>query len=509
MKSILELNFERVGKYYRQSVKEDFFQDIPAKVWNDLDMDEIFLKIDKTQTKYGQQFLYKSLKLVHGGPVLDLDLETTIQSIQQNPNFEAFLTAKLLGLAKNDSYFLCNVFQKGFPNPPAFVFGFYILFAAAIVGIPLAFFFSWLIIPLMVIVTCNFMIHYWGKLNVILDSASFGQLGEMLSVAKAILREANKQNFSLIKSPEVTGINSLIFKTSLFKTRIRGLGEMAEFLEYFTELLKAAFLIEILLYFSLVKQIEKENKRIEANFEATAYLDFALSILNLRRSDQTITVPKESESLILEAKELRHPLLSAAISNTFCIDRNGVLITGANMSGKSTFLRCVGLNCVLAQTINCVYASELTLPKTKLLSSIQNFDELASEKSYFFSEAESLKAMLYSRADQGFELLLIDEIFKGTNAKERLTLSSVILNHLATGTTLVIVTTHDLELADQLSDFLFFYFTGKDINERYCYDYKLRTGLLDTTNAALVLRDMGYPDEILAKISQKQLSERK
>jgi DNA mismatch repair ATPase MutS len=64
-------------------------------------------------------------------------------------------------------------------------------------------------------------------------------------------------------------------------------------------------------------------------------------------------------------------------------------------------------------------------------------------------------------------------------------------------------------LADQLSDFLFFYFTGKDINERYCYDYKLRTGLLDTTNAALVLRDMGYPDEILAKISQKQLSERK
>jgi DNA mismatch repair ATPase MutS len=355
----------------------------------------------------------------------------------------------------------------------------------------------------MIIVTFNFIIHYWGKLNVTLESASFGQLGEMLSASKSILREANKQNISLVKSPANGGIDSLILKSSLFKPSLRGVGELAEVVGYFTDLIKAMFLIEIILYFSLVKLIEQETKLIEANFAAIAYLDFVLSILNLRRSDPTITLPKEGKSLILEAKQLLHPLLSTSVPNSFLIDKNGVLITGANMSGKSTFLRSIGLNCLLAQTINCVFASEMTLPKTKLYSSIQNFDELASEKSYFFSEAESLKSMLSSVNDQCFELLLIDEIFKGTNARERLILSSVILNHLAKNKTFVVATTHDLELVHELSGFLFFYFSGKDINSKYHYDYKLKVGVLDTTNAALVLRDMGYPAEILTKIFQK------
>ena len=499
----LELNFERVGKYYLQSDREGVFQEIPIKIWNDLDMDEVFLKIDNTQTKYGQQYLYKSLRVIPEGAVLNDDLETTIQTLQQNPKFEKFLSAKLAELAKNDSYFLCNVFQKEFSKRPPFVFGFYILCAAAVIGVPVAFFYDWLIIPMMIIVTFNFMIHYWGKLNVTLESASFGQLSEMLSASKSVLREANKQNISLVKSPANGGIDSLILKSSLFKPSLRGVGELAEVVGYFTDLIKAMFLIEIILYFSLVKQIEQETKLIEANFEAIAYLDFVLSILNLRRSDPTITLPKEGKSLILEAKELLHPLLSTSVPNSFLIDRNGVLITGANMSGKSTFLRSIGLNCLLAQTINCVFASEMTLPKTKLYSSIQNFDELTSEKSYFFSEAESLKSMLSSVNDQCFELLLIDEIFKGTNARERLILSSVILNHLANNKTYVVASTHDLELVHELSDFLFFYFSGKDINSKYRYDYKLEVGVLDTTNAALVLRDMGYPEEILTKIFQK------
>jgi hypothetical protein len=136
----LELNFERVGKYYLQSDREGVFQEIPIKVWNDLDMDEVFLKLDNTQTKYGQQYLYKSLRVIPEGAVLNDDLETTIQTLQQNPKFEKFLSAKLVELAKNDSYFLCNVFQKEFSKRPPFVFGFHILCAAAVIGVPLAFF---------------------------------------------------------------------------------------------------------------------------------------------------------------------------------------------------------------------------------------------------------------------------------------------------------------------------------------------------------------------------------
>src|SRR5690606_17797818 len=156
----------------------------------------------------------------------------------------------------------------------------------------------------------------------------------------------------------------------------------------------------------------EKRSMIEENFEYVAYLDFVLSIVQLRNSDPSITVPTESNSLQIDGKGMFHPLLSDAIQNSIHIDQNGVLITGANMSGKSTFLRIIVLNCLLTQTINCAFASELTLPKLKIHTSIQTFDELESDKSYFYSEAETMKEMLAVQNDQSFNLLLIDEIFK-------------------------------------------------------------------------------------------------
>ena len=173
------------------------------------------------------------------------------------------------------------------------------------------------------------------------------------------------------------------------------------------------------------------------------------------------------------------------------------------MSGKSTFLRIIGLNCLLSQTINCAFASELSLPKLKIHSSIQTFDELESDKSYFYSEAETMKEMLSVQNDQGFNLLLIDEIFKGTNSRERLVISSEVLQQLAQENSIVIATTHDLELVHGLPDFMFFYFTGQDVAGKYQYDYELRSGVLESTNAVFVLRDMGYPKGILEKIRRR------
>jgi DNA mismatch repair ATPase MutS len=98
---------------------------------------------------------------------------------------------------------------------------------------------------------------------------------------------------------------------------------------------------------------------------------------------------------------------------------------------------------------------------------------------------------------------LIDEIFKGTNSRERLVISSEVLQQLAQENSIVIATTHDLELVHGLSDFMFFYFTGEDVAGKYQYDFQLRSGVLDSTNAVFVLRDMGYPFELLDKIRDR------
>lgn len=503
MKKSVDLDFDRISKYYQQSDRSRFFQDISSKLWNDLGMDEVFFKIDHTLTKYGEQYLYYSLRLVKQGPLVDKCLESTIQVFEKNPGFESFLKSKLEILAKNDSYFLCNVFQRETPKNPWYILLFYILSGISVISVVSAFFIQWMAFPAILVVTCNFIIHYWSKLTVSLESRTFGQLGEMFAMSQTILKESIKQEIFLPKQPEIEKVGSLIFKASVLKPRIKGFSELAELAGYILELIKAAFLIETILYYSLLKDIREKRRVIEENFEHIAYLDFALCILQLRRSDPSITLPRECDSLQIDGKGMLHPLLSESIRNSILIDSNGVLITGANMSGKSTFLRIIGLNCLLAQTINCAFASELTLPKLKIHSSIQTFDELENDKSYFYSEAETMKGMLSVRNNQGFNLLLIDEIFKGTNSRERLVISSEVLKQLAKENSIVIATTHDLELVHGLPDFMFFYFTGEDVAGKYQYDFKLKSGVLDSTNAVFVLRDMRYPTGILDKIKNR------
>ncbi|MCE7054418.1 hypothetical protein LZF95_07025 [Algoriphagus sp. AGSA1] len=499
MKKSSDLDFDRISKYYNQTDKTGFFQNISSKLWNDLGMDEVFLRIDHTLTKYGEQYLYSSLRLVKEGDLLDERLESTIQTFENNPGFESFMTRKLESLSKNDSYFLCNVFQRETPQNPWFML-FYILSALSVIGVISSLFMQWMILPAILVITCNFFIHYWSELNVSLESRTFGQLGEMLAMSQLILKESKKQGIFMPKQPEIEKVGSLIFKASVLKPRMKGFGELAELVGYITELFKAAFLIETLLYYSILKEIGEKRSLIEENFDYVAYLDFALSIAQLRKSDPFITVPKEGTSLQIDGKGMFHPLLSYAIRNSIRIDRNGVLITGTNMSGKSTFLRIIGLNCLLAQTINSVFAQEMILPKLHIHSSIQTFDELESDKSYFYSEAETMKEMLTVDHEQGFNLLLIDEIFKGTNSRERLVISSEVLQQLAQENSIVIATTHDLELVHGLPDFIFFYFTGQDVAGNYQYDFRLRAGVLQSTNAVFVLRDMGYPEEVLGKI---------
>ncbi|PZX61353.1 MutS-like protein [Algoriphagus ratkowskyi] len=500
MKKSINLDFDRVNKYYQQSDRTGFFQDISSKLWNDLGMEEVFFKIDYTLTKYGEQFLYYSLRLVKKGPLVDESLESTIQLLDKNPGFKSFLKNKLEILAKNDSYFLCNVFQRDTAKNPWYILLFYILSGLSVISVVSAFFIQWMIFPAILVITCNFIIHYWSKLTVSLESRTFGQLGEMLAISQTILKESKNQRIFLPKQPEIEKVGGLIFKASMLKPRIKGFSELAELAGYILELIKAAFLIETLLYYSLLKDIREKRSVIEDNFEYVAYLDFALCILQLRRSDPSITLPQEHDLLQIDGKGMLHPLLSESIRNSILIDHNGVLITGANMSGKSTFLRIIGLNCLLVQTINCAFASELTLPKLKIYSSIQTFDELESDKSYFYSEAETIKGMLSVQNEQDFNLVLIDEIFKGTNSRERLVISSEVLKQLAKENSIVIATTHDLELVHGLSGFMFFYFTGQNVAGKYQYDFQLRSGVLDSTNAVFVLRDMGYPAGVLDKI---------
>lgn len=205
---------------------------------------------------------------------------------------------------------------------------------------------------------------------------------------------------------------------------------------------------------------------------------------------------------LFAARALGHPLLSAdkKIINDFALERIGevILITGSNMSGKSTFLRTLGVNLCLAYAGGPVNATSLHTDLFRLFTCIRVSDSVTEGYSYFYAEVRRLKALLQALDEpERYPLFyLIDEIFKGTNNRERLIGSRSFVRAVAGKNCVGAISTHDLELvklADRLPDVLNYHFREEVANGEMIFDYKLRSGPSPTTNAVTIMRMEGLP----------------
>ncbi len=214
------------------------------------------------------------------------------------------------------------------------------------------------------------------------------------------------------------------------------------------------------------------------------------------------------EQTVFSAKALAHPLIppSQRVSNDFAIAHLGeiAIITGSNMSGKSTFLRTLGVNLSLAYAGGRVCAAEFCALPFRLFTSIQINDSLNDGISYFYAEVRRLKALLdeLNRADAVDPLLfLIDEIFRGTNNQERRIGSQAYTQALAGKNGVGLISTHDLELvrlADTIPGLTNAHFREEIRDGRMAFDYRLRPGPSPTTNALKIMQLEGLPVEVSA-----------
>ncbi|PIQ60436.1 MAG: hypothetical protein COV99_11750 [Bacteroidetes bacterium CG12_big_fil_rev_8_21_14_0_65_60_17] len=218
------------------------------------------------------------------------------------------------------------------------------------------------------------------------------------------------------------------------------------------------------------------------------------------RGDTAASASREDDpdTTLLEADALGHPLIppEERVSNDFALGGAGhvVLITGSNMSGKSTFLRTVGVNVVLARAGSAVAASRMMLRPCRLFTSINVSDSLGDGMSYFYAEVKRLRALLDALSqDSGPPLLfLVDEIFRGTNNRERYAGSRAILEALRRGRGAGLVTTHDLELI-HLEGLDNRHFREHIEHGRMAFDYLLHNGPCPTTNALAIMKMEGLP----------------
>lgn len=236
---------------------------------------------------------------------------------------------------------------------------------------------------------------------------------------------------------------------------------------------------------------------VGAWIEAVAEMDARVSLATFRYNEPTATdaVVIEADAVVYDARGLRHPFLGAnAVANDFTlVDHNYYIVTGANMAGKSTFLRSLGINYILALAGAPVFASSLRVSVFALFSSMRTSDDLANGISYFNAELLRLQQLLAVCKRSRHTLIILDEILKGTNSLDKLNGSRMFLEAVATLPVTGVVATHDLELslmADSYPERFHNYCFEIGLADDITYTYKIASGVARNQNATYLLKRM-------------------
>ncbi len=257
------------------------------------------------------------------------------------------------------------------------------------------------------------------------------------------------------------------------------------------------FLLDIKNSYRVEQWIETYKDVVENWFEVVTFFDAYNSLGNYSFNHPEYVFPeiKKDQKTILNTKSLGHPLLKKEkrVDNSIVIDKEQFfIVTGANMAGKSTFLRTVSLNIVMANIGLPVCAKSCTYSPIKLITSMRTSDSLADDSSYFFSELTRLKFIVDQIQDTPY-FIILDEILKGTNSTDKAIGSQKFVEKLVASNSTGIIATHDLSLCEiekKLDEVKNFYFDAEIINDELHFDYRFKEGICKNMNASFLLKKM-------------------
>jgi DNA mismatch repair ATPase MutS len=252
--------------------------------------------------------------------------------------------------------------------------------------------------------------------------------------------------------------------------------------------------------------MEAKKTDIEAVFTYIGHIEMLLSVAHLQENIPYYCKPQWTDEN-LQITEMYHPLIEECVPNTLNTVGKSILLTGSNMSGKTTFIRTVSLNMLSAQTLDMCFARSFSGRRMKIHSAINLHDNVLESQSFYMKEVLSVKEMLEKSQQCRNNLFMLDEIFKGTNTPERIGASKAVLSVLAENGNMVFVSTHDIELADLLAEeYELYHFCEQIEQNQLHFDYLLKRGKLKHRNAIRLLEIEGYPKSVITeakKIAEK------
>lgn len=502
-------NFFVIGKYFENNAhKEEAYQIISEKSKIDLDIDEVFKILDRTSSKIGQQYLYFKLRTIGTLDAL-LKFDALRACFQKDKEASISCQIELSKLNVTSSYYLEELFNGKQISKPKNIWYVKLLTTTSVAVILISFYLPIVIILLVPLFAVNSVFHYQNKGNVNYYLQGIRQLSKSLKVTKQLTKQpivANHfKDFSFIKK-----IDGIMFQSEFIAFEKNISNEWLFPIWLLIELIKIVFNIEYLVFYSFLDALKREKESIESMFLRIGEIDVAISTASLKSGDLKICTPSFSPSNKLEVSAIYHPLIKNCIVNNVNLLDKSMLLTGSNMSGKSTFIRTVALNSILAQTLHICFATSYTAPFYKVYSSIRISDDLLEDTSYYLQEVLAIKKLIDASKDKNPCLFVLDEIFKGTNTVERISGGKAILSYLNNKNNTVLVSTHDIELTELLKkeDYKLYHFSEEIENNNLFFDHKIKEGKLTTRNTIRILDMYEYPQKIItaAKETEKLIS---
>ncbi len=532
---------------YHHAVASASRRGLDHRTWQDLDLDAVFGFLDRTESVVGRQVLYHRLRSSAGATDTLAKFDELVEALRQDEEMRLDLQTALRALAGNSAHWLWSLALEPIdPLPPwAVVFPAFALTMALLLVLTAALGGPVLVPALVGLLAGGALRAAFGRRLVPL-AEPFADMVRLLGVAeRAGSLEGLPAGVRRQLTERLPALARLRRSAAwLGRTQGGGAGDLGALV---IEYLNLGFCLDANAAMIGARELRKHQQDVHAVFRAIGELDAAISIASVRAGSRTWARPVfAGDEEPAAFSDLAHPLLESPVANSVTLGPPaGLLVTGANMTGKSTFLRTLGVNVVLAQTIDTVFASAYRAPWLALASCIAPTDDLQSGKSYYQAEVETLVAMLADTRSARTHLYLFDELFRGTNTLDRIGAASAVLDYLigspASGVRgpesdaqspksgvrspafdppgaqyaeessdatqhsspvnrrcLVIAATHDLELVTLLSDYAVVHFSDRLTAEGLQFDYLLRPGPTTTRNAIALLGVLGAPARVVS-----------
>lgn len=490
--------FEKIPMFFLHNQPKHFVDDI---TWNDLDMDAIYKSMNYTESSVGEEYLYYMLRNMDCDQQSYEEKENYIQYFMEHKEARVYLQMLYHSIGKKDKYsvydYLDYMEQIKVKNSLLQI----LLDVALVVSVGICFANAGVGVLLVVgILIFNILTYFKEKKEIEPYITSLAYVQRLLDVGKKIcavkidiLDKKKEEIKEVLKEFQDFSSNSMwIHMNSVNASGGSPLDIILDYVRMLTH-------VDLLIFAKLFKKLKAKKTEVNNLVKILGEIEACIAIGWYRNTLPFYTIPDFSGKN-LNIKDGCHPLLENPVPNSIEA-KKGILITGSNASGKSTFLKTVAINVILAQGIHTVYAKAYRAEVFDVYSSMALRDNVVCGDSYFMVEIKSIKRILDSvKTSKRKIICFVDEVLRGTNTVERIAASSHILYGLQKAETICFAATHDIELSVLLQEFYENYHFEEVIEgEDVAFSYALCHGRANSRNAIRLLKVLGYEEALIER----------